>query len=57
MSTNVEQAVDLMVKEAKGRSKPDDYVSRLYAVEMEVLAMINDLMRRQRKEERDAQST
>jgi len=53
MSTKIDLAVDLMVEVAKSRTMPEDYVSRLYQVEMEVLSRINDIMRDYRQWERE----
>ena len=52
MSTKIDLAVDLMVEVAKSRTIPEDYVSRLYQVEMEVLSKINQLMADYREQER-----
>jgi len=52
MTSKVDLAVDLMVELAKSRTIPDDYVSRLYQVEMEVLSKINQLMADHREQER-----
>ena len=53
MSTKVDLAVELMIEEAKGRKLPNDYVSRLYQVEMEVTGKINQAMSAQRQTERE----
>jgi len=52
MTSKVDLAVDLMVELAKSRTIPEDYVSRLYQVEMEVLSKINQLMADHREQER-----
>jgi len=52
MSNKIDLAVELMVEVANARTVPADYVSRLYQVEMEVLAKINDIMRDYRQWER-----
>jgi len=52
MSSKVDLAVELMVEVAKSRTIPEDYVSRLYQVEMEALSKINQLMADHREQER-----
>ena len=52
MSSKVDLAVELMVEVAKSRTIPEDYVSRLYQVEMELLSKINQVMADYREQER-----
>jgi len=53
MSTKIDLAVDLMVEVAKSRTIPEDYVSRLYQVEMEVTTRIGQIMEWVRAKERE----
>ena len=53
MSTKIDLAVELMVEVAKSRTIPEDYVSRLYQVEMEVTTRIGQIMEWVRAKERE----
>ena len=53
MITRIDSIVDLMIDEAESRKKPDDPVSRLYQVELEVISRVGELMRQWREEERE----
>lgn len=48
----VDQIAQLMVEEALAREIPEDLVSRLYQVKMEVTAKIGEIMRIERERER-----
>jgi len=50
---HIEQIVDRMVELAESRKKPDDRVSRLYQIELEVVSRVGEVMRQWREEERD----
>ena len=50
---HIEQIVDRMVELAESRKKPDDPVSRLYQIELEVVSRIGEVMRQWREEERE----
>jgi len=53
MITRIDSIVDLMIDEAESRKKPDDPVSRLYQIELEVVSRVGEVMRRWREEERE----
>jgi len=53
MTSKIDLAVDLMVEVAKSRTIPEDYVSRLYQVEMEVTTRIGQIMEWVRAKERE----
>jgi len=50
---HIEQIVDRMVELAESRKKPDDPVSRLYQIELEVVTRVGELMRQWREEEKE----
>jgi len=50
---HIEQIVDQMVELVNSRKKPDDPVSRLYQIELEVVSRVGEIMRHWREEERE----
>ena len=50
--SRIDAILALIVEEAETRTVPADFVSRLYAVEMQVTTGIDELMARQRADER-----
>ena len=52
MITRIDSIVDLMIDEAESRKKPDDPVSRLFRVLLEVVSRVIEVMRQWREEER-----
>lgn len=50
--TNLERALHCVMEEAADRDKPEDLVSRLYTVMMELISKINQVMREIREKER-----
>jgi len=53
MTSKIDLAVELMVEVAKSRTIPEDYVSRLYQVEMEITTKIGQIMEWVRAKERE----
>lgn len=53
MSTNrIDSIIALIIEEAKSRSQPKDYVSRLYRVQIDIMRKLIDIMALEREEER-----
>jgi len=50
--TRIAEIVDLIIKEAQSRTLPEDYVARLYRMQMDVLTKVNEIMRQEREKER-----
>ena len=48
----ISRIVELIEEEARSRTLPKDYVSRLYQVQMDVLKEVMEIMRKKREEER-----